>query len=125
VICNRFFSDYFLYDEAGNFLEKKKIGKEIMNNSFLLEIIYSTGLLIKENPTISLVYFAFFGLMITTVLSYFPYNQLWLTTKSTNVWIGAISNRGKIGFEVELENFLRDFFLKNTRKKFWKNKKFL
>lgn len=96
-----------------------------MNNSFLLEIIYSTGLLIKENPTISLVYFAFFGLMITTVLSYFPYNQLWLTTKSTNVWIGAISNRGKIGFEVELENFLRDFFLKNTRKKFWKNKKFL
>jgi cytochrome c biogenesis protein len=89
---------------------KNSIFNDLFTNFSLIEIIYSTGLLIKYNPTIPVIYFSFFGLMITTIFSYFPYNQLWLTTKSKNLWIGGVSNRGKIGFEIELENFLREFF---------------
>lgn len=111
LIFNRFFSNYFLYDENGNFLTKNTLGKEITKNFSLIEIIYSTGLLIKYNPTISIIYFGFFSLMLTTIFSYFPYNQLWITTKLKNIWIGGISNRGKIGFEIELENFLREFII--------------
>jgi cytochrome c biogenesis protein len=110
LLFSRLFSYYFVYDENGNFVTKNSIFNDLFTNFSLIEIIYSTGLLIKYNPTIPVIYFSFFGLMITTIFSYFPYNQLWLTTKSKNLWIGGVSNRGKIGFEIELENFLREFF---------------
>lgn len=116
LLLNRSFSSVFLYDNYGNFLKKITINKEIFNQFSLLEFIYSTGLLLKSNPTIPLIYLGFFILLVTTILSYFPYNQLWITTKLQTIWIGGVSNRGKIGFEIELENLLRKFFLEKKEK---------
>jgi hypothetical protein len=45
--------------------------------------------------------------MITTLLSYLPYTQIWVVNQSKNFWIGATTNRGKIQLEIEFENFIR------------------
>lgn len=109
LLLNRSFSSFFLYDNSGNFLKKITINKKIFKEFSLIEFIYSTGLLIKSNPSTLMIYLGFFILLLTTLLSYFPYNQLWITNKKKMIWIAGMSNRGKIGFEIELENFLRKF----------------
>ena len=123
LLLNRSFSSFFLYDNYGNFLKKITINKKIFNNLSLIEFIFSTGLLIKYNPTIPIIYLGFLILLVTTTLSYFPYNQIWITTKIKNIWIGGMSNRGKIGFEIELENLLRKFFIDKKEYELFSKKK--
>jgi cytochrome c biogenesis protein len=65
-------------------------------------------LLIKYDPSIPIIYFGFGGLIITTVLSYLPYTQIWILSRKKNSWIGSNINRRTIHFEIEFENFLRD-----------------
>jgi len=46
--------------------------------------------------------------MITTFLSYLPYTQCWIFQKEKEFWIGSSTNRGKIQFELQFENLLRE-----------------
>ena len=84
------------------------IGDAITTNLVLLEIIPATGLQIKYDPSIILIYFGFGLLMITACLSYLPYNQLWIFNNRNISWIGSSTNRGKIKLEIEFENLIRD-----------------
>lgn len=108
------------------------------NNEFrIVEILPSTGLLIKYDPSIDIIYLGFAALMLTTLFSFLPYTQLWLMrpilipsirTKSeamlgpsvqsnytyskegqTNnqLAIGGATNRGKLTLELFLENLTR------------------
>lgn len=98
---------FLLYDERGNFLKESKLG-EIINKEYKIsDILPSTGLLIKYDPSIGIIYFGFGLLMITTGLSYLPYTQIWIFHNSKNSWIGGITNRGKIQVEIEFENLIR------------------
>jgi len=67
----------------------------------------STGLQIKYDPSISIIYLGFGLLMVTTCLSYLPYTQIWIFTQRKNSWIGSSTNRGKIQLEIEFENLIR------------------
>ena len=73
----------------------------------IIDILPSTGLLIKYDPSIPIIYFGFGLLMITTCLSYLPYTQIWIFTQRKNSWIGSSTNRGKIQLEIEFENLIR------------------
>jgi len=77
-------------------------------NLRIVEILPSTGLLIKYDPSILIIYFGFVILMVTTFLSYLPYTQIWLFQKGKQVWLGSSTNRGKIQLELDLENLLRE-----------------
>ena len=68
----------------------------------------STGLLIKYDPSIQLIYLGFALLMLTTLLSYLPYTQFWIFENSRNIWIGSSTNRGKIQLEIVFENLVRE-----------------
>ena len=97
----------FVYDQNGNFLSIKNVGDSILSNLILIDILPSTGLLIKYDPSINLIYFGFALLMITTSLSFLPYNQIWIFNEKNKCWIGSITNRGKIQLEIEFENLVR------------------
>jgi cytochrome c biogenesis protein len=97
----------FLYDENGNFINFKNVGDLIEDNLKLIDILPSTGLLIKYDPSITIIYFGFGLLMLTTLLSYLPYTQIWILNEKTNCWIGSSTNRGKIQLEIEFENLVR------------------
>jgi len=105
----------FVYDQNGNFLSIKNLGDSILNNLILIDILPSTGLLIKYDPSINLIYFGFALLMITTSLSFLPYNQIWIFNEKKNCWIGSVTNRGKIQLEIEFENLVRGIEFQLTK----------
>lgn len=100
-------NNFLLYDQQGSFLGIKNINNLIEENFIVTEILPSTGLLIKYDPSIPIIYVGFAILMITTTLSYFPYTQLWIFQGKKEYWIGGITNRGKIQLEIEFENLIR------------------
>ena len=108
LIFDQFQNIFFVYNTQGTFLGSKNIGDFITKDLQILEILPSTGLLIKYDPSIVLIYFGFAILMLTTFLSYLPYTQCWIFQKEKEFWIGSSTNRGKIQFELQLENLLRE-----------------
>lgn len=106
----------FVYDENGNFINFKNTGDLIEENLRLIDILPSTGLLIKYDPSITIIYFGFGLLMITTLLSYLPYTQIWILNEKNNCWIGSSTNRGKIQLEIEFENLIRALEYQNLNK---------
>lgn len=116
-VIDQFQQTILIYNEKGNFLGEKNIGDSLSPDSkfLLIEILSSTGLLIKYDPTIIILYTGFGLLMITASLSYLPYTQIWIFQEKKNCWIGSSTNRGKIQLEIEFENFLR--YLEYQKKK--------
>jgi cytochrome c biogenesis protein len=98
---------FFVYNQDGKFIEIKNIGDFLNPNIRILEILPSTGLLIKSDPSIFFIYLGFGLLMVTTCFSYLPYTQIWLFSQNETIWLGSTTNRGKIQLEIQFENLIR------------------
>jgi hypothetical protein len=61
--------------------------------------------------------------MLTTLLSYLPYTQIWVLENNKHIWIGSSTNRGKIQLEIEFENLIRELENKMYQSIFIKKKK--
>ena len=107
LIFDQLQNTFLLYDQSGTFKSIKNTGDIICEKFNVVEILPSTGLLIKYDPSILLVYFGFGLLMLTTSLSFLPYTQIWLVRKSDSSILGALTNRGKIQLEIDFENLIR------------------
>ena len=97
-----------VYNETGKFLgniELNEIIKFPESISFL-EIISSTGLQIKIDPGIPIIYLGFFLLMISTLISYITYSQIWIIQKDKSIYIGGNTNRAAFEFELEFFKFI-------------------
>jgi hypothetical protein len=110
-------NNFLIYDQNGKYLEIKSIGDIIQNDYIIVDLLPSTGLLVKYDPSIGIIYFGFGLLMLTTSLSYLPYTQIWIFHQSKNSWVGGITNRGKIQLEIEFENLIRYIEKKNKQQK--------
>ena len=73
----------------------------------LLEIISSTGLQIKADPGVPIIYSGFFFLMISTLMSYVTYSQIWIIQKKQKLFIGGTTNRAIFDFELEFFKFIK------------------
>lgn len=98
-----------LYNNGGEFLGNLELNE---TNSFgqpltLLEIISSTGLQIKTDPGIPIIYSGFFFLMISTLISYITYSQVWLIQQNNKLFIGGTTNRAAFDFELEFFKFIK------------------
>jgi len=107
IVFDKLENTYNLYNKKGEFLGTKNLGDEISKNLILIDTLPSTGLLIKYDPSIFIIYSGFGLLIITTFLSYLPYTQIWMFSQKGNTWLGATTNRGKIQVELEFENLIR------------------
>ena len=107
LVFDQLQNSFLTYDEAGEFLKVKSIGDDITENLSLFDILPSTGLLIKYDPSIQIIYFGFGLLMLTACFSYLPYTQIWIFNQKRNSWLGSSTNRGKIQLEIEFENLIR------------------
>jgi len=108
VVFDQLQNTFLVYDESGKFLGINNIGEEIDKKWIVSDLLPSTGLLIKYDPSIPVIYLGFGLLMITALLSYLPYTQFWIFEEIKNVWIGTSTNRGKIQLEIEFENIIRE-----------------
>tara|TARA_Y100001968_G_scaffold259625_1_gene246930 strand:- start:222 stop:1010 length:789 start_codon:yes stop_codon:yes gene_type:complete len=97
-----------LFDKDGNTIDSLRVGespKRINNIDIqLIKIISSSGLLIKKDPGVPLVYFGFMITMIGGALSIFSTKQIWAISDSNinTLYIGGLSNRNIPGLKKEI-----------------------
>jgi cytochrome c biogenesis protein len=98
-----------IYNNTGQFLGNLELNETVNFKQpiTLLEIISSTGLQIKTDPGIPLIYLGFFFLMISTLISYITYSQIWMIQKSQQIFIGGNTNRAVFEFELEFFKFVK------------------
>jgi len=98
-----------IYNETGKFLGNIELNESSkVNPSIILsEIISSTGLQIKTDPGIPVIYIGFFFLMLSTLISYITYSQIWIVQKNQKLFIGGTTNRALFDFELEFFKFIK------------------
>ena len=98
-----------VYNENGQFLGNIELN-ETVNFKIpitFLEIISSTGLQIKTDPGIPIIYLGFLFLMLSTLISYITYSQIWIIQKNQKIFIGGNTNRAIFEFELEFFKFIK------------------
>jgi len=98
-----------LYNNDGKFLGNLELNEtnSLSQPLTLLEIISSTGLQIKTDPGIPIIYSGFFFLMASTLISYITYSQVWLIKQNNKLFIGGTTNRAAFEFELEFFKFIK------------------
>lgn len=111
VVLNDLSGKVYIYNSSGILIQESIIG-----NSFVLEknlkieildFITSTGLQIKSDPGIGIVYFSFFLLLVSIYVSFFTYSQIWLVESSQNTKTGGNSNRSVLFFQEDFRKIAR------------------
>ncbi|CAA6657710.1 unnamed protein product [Spirodela intermedia] len=100
-----------LYDQEGKFVgvrrPSSKLPIEIDGSKIIIEdAIGSSGLDLKTDPGVPVVYAGFGALMLTTCISYLAHSQIWALQDGTTVVIGGKSNRAKLEFPEEINRLL-------------------
>ena len=98
-----------VYDAKGKFLGNIELNEtaNFKPPLTLVEIISSTGLQIKTDPGIPIIYIGFFFLMLSTLISYITYSQIWIIQKKQTLFIGGTTNRAVFDFELEFFKFIK------------------
>jgi len=93
-----------VYDTQGNLVGTLREGMTLAVNDVNLTLdnmVGSTGLQIKSDPGIPLVYLGFGLLMVGVMMSYFSHSQIWVLQKGDRLYIGGRTNRAQVTFERE------------------------
>jgi cytochrome c biogenesis protein len=94
-----------IYDADGKFLTSLRPGMTVPVNGVNLriaEVVGSTGLQIKADPGIPLIYLGFGLLMLGVIMSYISHSQVWALIDQGTLYLGGRTNRAQVGFEREL-----------------------
>ena len=98
-----------IYDSQGKFLGNLELNENLKKEYSiqLIDILSSTGLQIKTDPGIPIIYTGFFFLMVSTLISYVTYSQIWLYQKNSQIFIGGNTTRATFEFELEFFNSIK------------------
>ncbi|MCC5608869.1 cytochrome c biogenesis protein [Nostoc sp. CHAB 5834] len=98
-----------IYDPTGKLVDTVRAGMSTEINGVklkILDVIGSTGLQIKADPGIPIVYSGFGLLMLGVVMSYFSHSQIWALQKGDRLYVGGKTNRAQVAFEQEVLEIL-------------------
>jgi cytochrome c biogenesis protein len=94
-----------IYNQQGDLTSAIRLGQSVEIDGIkikLIDIIGSTGLQIKADPGVPIVYTGFALLMIGVVMSYFSHSQIWALEQDDRFYFGAKTNRAQVSFEREM-----------------------
>ena len=98
-----------IYDSTGKLVDTVRTGMSTNINGVnlkIVDVIGSTGLQIKSDPGIPIVYSGFALLMLGATMSYFSHSQIWALKTSDRLYIGGKTNRAQVAFEKEILEIL-------------------
>ncbi|QDL09382.1 cytochrome c biogenesis protein [Brasilonema octagenarum UFV-E1] len=98
-----------IYDATGKLVDTVRTGMSTQVNGVtlkILDVLGSTGLQIKADPGIPVVYTGFALLMLGVVMSYFSHSQIWVLQKDSRLYVGGKTNRAQVTFEREMLEIL-------------------
>ena len=109
IIINNLEGYCSLYDNKGKFLDNIELNENLkqFSNFQLIDILSSTGLQIKTDPGIPIIYFGFLFLMLSSLVSYITYSQIWIYQKNRQILIGGNTTRATFEFELEFFNYIQ------------------
>ena len=111
IVVNDLNGKIYFYDAKGILIEESYIGGFIRTNNNLniqtSDFITSTGLQIKSDPGISVVYFSFLLLLISIYVSFLTYSQIWLVELPEKIKVGGNSNRSVLFFQEDFRKIVR------------------
>ncbi|MFZ1028096.1 MAG: cytochrome c biogenesis protein [Limnoraphis robusta] len=98
-----------LYNNEGQLVSTLRPGMSTQVNGvtlFVDEVVGSTGLQIKADPGIPMVYLGFGLLMVSVLMSYASHSQIWVLEADNRLYLGGKTNRAKVVFEREVIGIL-------------------
>jgi len=98
-----------VYNKIGKFIGNLELNENfrLENSLILIDILSSTGLQIKADPGITLIYLGFLFLMISTLISYITYSQIWIVKDKQKIFIGGNTTRAAFEFELEFLKLIK------------------
>jgi len=99
----------FLYNMQGELINAIRPNMPVEVNGINLKIVKligSTGLQIKSDPGVPIVYLGFALLMVGVVMSYISFSQIWALQEKNSFFIGGKTNRAQVAFEKEMYSIL-------------------
>lgn len=111
VVINDLKGKIVLYDSKGNFVQEVLLGESVNVEKDVQvqfsDFITSTGLQIKSDPGINVVYSSFLLLMISIYVSFFTYSQIWFVESKDKLTVGGKSNRAVLFFQQEFRKLVK------------------
>ena len=111
MVVNDLSGKVYLYNSKGILVQESYIGGFFeVNKGVTVQIsdfITGTGLQLKSDPGIFVVYLAFLLLLVSIYVSFFTYSQIWLVEFSKNIEIGGTSNRSVLFFQEDFRKIIR------------------
>lgn len=98
-----------VYDNAGQLINTVRNGMSLEVNGVtlkIIDVIGSTGLQIKADPGIPIIYTGFGLLMLGVLMSYVSHSQVWALQQGDRFYVGGRTNRAHVAFERELSQIL-------------------
>ncbi|MBD1821060.1 cytochrome c biogenesis protein [Cyanobacteria bacterium FACHB-DQ100] len=98
-----------IYDMDGKLIATVRKGMAVEVKGVrlaIVDLIGSTGLQIKADPGIPIVYLGFGLLMLGVIMSYISHSQVWGLEKDGAIYIGGRTNRAQVTFEREFLGIL-------------------
>ena len=72
----------------------------------IIETLAETGIQIKADPGLPIIYLGFGILMISTLISYISYNQVWVLALKNKILISAQTNRAQLNLQALFLKFI-------------------
>lgn len=105
LIITKLKDKIFVYNNEGAMISSVNLGDKIIVNGTgikVINIMTSTGLQIKTDPGIPIVYSGFLILMTSIALSYISYCQIWIIAETDSMKVAGLTNRTKLVLEEDL-----------------------
>ena len=110
IILNDLTGNVSIYNNRGQLIQQSKVGDLIELKDFqlqVLDILTATGLQIKSDPGITLVYIGFGLLILSTGSSYITYSRFWVLKEKEITFIGGSTNRASLAFQKDFTDIVK------------------